>query len=138
MQFLHIACKKEGSKCNCDIADGNKAIDEGDLTETDHLPVKKIVNTNAQRGSSELGVGEFECFGDESKFFYRSLKGVLKFGFGRDLPPWKFESRPLQIPIFHQKVTHSYTNWANQVLAKSPNFSKVVLNLSQIWANFEI
>ena len=66
--FLVIACKKKETKCNCDTDDGEIGIDEGDLRTTDHLPVMKIVNTNAQRGSSTLGLGEFECFGDESKF----------------------------------------------------------------------
>ena len=47
--------------------------------------------------------------------------GVLKFGFGRDMPPQsEFESRPIQIPIFQEKLTHSYTNWTNFL----PNFEQ--------------
>ena len=51
----------------------------------------------------------------------------------------EFESRPIQIPVFQEKVTHSYTNWPNF----GPNFernyrffSKIFLNLSQFWLKF--
>ena len=44
---------------------------------------------------------------------YFNPRGVLKFGFGRDVPPREFESRPIQIPVFQEKVTHSYTNRLN-------------------------
>ena len=32
----------------------------------------------------------------------------------------EFESRPIQIPVFQEKVTHSYTNWPNF----GPNFER--------------
>ena len=47
----------------------------------------------------------------------------------------EFESRPIQIPIFQEKVTHSYTNWP-KFWAKSPDFSNIFLNLSQFWFKF--
>ena len=49
----------------------------------------------------------------------------------------------IQIPIFQEKVTHSYTNWLNfgpNFWAKSPDFFKILKFepiLAQIWENFE-
>ena len=42
----------------------------------------------------------------------------------------KFESGPIQIPIFGEKVTHSYTKLAQflgQILTKLPDFIKIFL-----------
>ena len=41
--------------------------------------------------------------------------GILKFGFDLVVThaAAEFESRPIQIPIFQEKVTHSYTNRPN-------------------------
>ena len=39
--------------------------------------------------------------------------GALKFGFWKRCDAVEFESRSIQIPIFQEKVTHSYTNWPN-------------------------
>ena len=51
----------------------------------------------------------------------------------------EFESRPIQIPIFKGKVTHSYTNRPNFVPNLKQNhliFPKLFLNLSQFWLKF--
>ena len=63
--------------------------------------------------------------------------GVLKYGFGRDAA--EFESRPIQIPILQGKsdlfIYQSDQFWA-KFLTKSPQFSKIFLNLSQFWLKF--
>ena len=55
----------------------------------------------------------------------------------------EFESRPIQIPIFQEKVTHSYTNRINFVPNIEQNhrffinFIKFEPILAQTWENFE-
>ena len=53
----------------------------------------------------------------------------------------EFESGPMQIPIFEEKVTHSkYQSvqfWPKIYAIFSPNFLKLEPNLAQIWENFE-
>ena len=53
-----------------------------------------------------------------------------KFGFGRMC---RWESGPIFKPIFHEKVTHFYTNRPDFLL----NFDQNYLILAQIWENFE-
>ena len=51
----------------------------------------------------------------------------------------EFESRPIQIPIFQEKVTHSYTNLLNfgpNFEQNHPDFPKIFLNLNQFWLKF--
>ena len=62
-------------------------------------------------------------------------RGILKFGFGRDITAAKFESRPIQRPIFQEKVVHS------PILAKLweklpdffENFLKFETKFGKIW-----
>ena len=62
--------------------------------------------------------------------------GILNFGFGREVLSWEFESGPVQIPIFKEKVIHSYSDLV-QFLLKLPDlFFKIFLNLSQFWLRF--
>ena len=72
-----------------------------------------------------------------------SLRGhnpgdVLKFGFGRDVPPRNLKVDPYNTnfsrksdPFMYQLVQFVAKFWA-----KSPDFSKFFLNLSQFWLKF--
>ena len=61
---------------------------------------------------------------------YGGVQEVLKFGFGRDVPPWKMKVDPYQYQFFQEKVTHSNTNLLNL----GPNFEPI---MAQIQENFE-
>ena len=50
----------------------------------------------------------------------------------------EFECRSIQIPIFQEKVNHSYTNQSKfgpNFEQKLPDFSKFFSNFSQFWLN---
>ena len=61
--------------------------------------------------------------------------GGCKFGFGWNMP-CEFESRPIQIQIFHENVTHSYTNQPilGQILWEK--IARFFQNFLIFWANF--
>ena len=64
-------------------------------------------------------------------------RGAIKFGFGRNVPPRNLKlTRPIQILIFQEKVTYSYTDRPNF----GPNFEQnhpIFSKFSLIWPNFE-
>ena len=74
---------------------------------------------------------------------YTKAGGVLKFGFGRDVPPQNLEVDPYKYQFFKKRVTHTYTNLLNlgpnfkQNLPIFQHFLKVKPILDQIWENFE-
>ena len=63
---------------------------------------------------------------------------VLKFGFGRDMPlqnlkadPYKYQFSRKSDPLIYQLAQFLAQFWA-----KSPDFSKIFVNLSQFWLKF--
>ena len=61
--------------------------------------------------------------------------GVLKFAFGRDVPPWNFKV-DLTNTKFSRKSDQS-DQFCTKFSAKSPNFFKIFLNLTKFWLKFQ-
>ena len=70
-------------------------------------------------------------------------RGVLKFGFGRDVPPWNLKVDPYKYQFFKKKypIHIPIGSISGQILNKITNFFQNFLKfepiLAQIWPNFE-
>ena len=59
--------------------------------------------------------------------------GVIKFGFGRDVPPWHLKVDPHKHQFFKKSEPFIYQSaqvWA-KFWAKSPDFSKIIISKNQ-------
>ena len=56
------------------------------------------------------------------------VPGVLKFGFGRDVPLQNLKVDPYKYHFFQEKITHSYTN--------RPNFGPTFEQIYQFFPKF--
>ena len=61
-------------------------------------------------------------------------KGAQGFGFGRNVPLRNLKVDPYEYQFFKKNDPFIYQS--AQIWGKSPNFSKIVLNLSQFWLKF--
>ena len=65
-------------------------------------------------------------------------QGVLKFSFGRDVPPRNLKVDPYKYQFFKKNDPFIYQSaqFLPKFLANSPDFAKICLNLSQFWLKF--
>ena len=64
--------------------------------------------------------------------------GVLKFGFGMDVPPQNLKVDPYKYQFFKKSewIHTPIGPTLGQILSKINRFSKIFLNLSQFWLKF--
>ena len=67
-----------------------------------------------------------------------NARGVLKFGFGRDVPLRNLKEDPYKYQFFKKKwpIHTPICSILGQFSVKSPDFVKIFLNLSQFWFKF--
>ncbi|XP_068695897.1 contactin-associated protein-like 5 [Montipora foliosa] len=61
---VNRTCKIKNKACNCDIVDNNWHMDDGYLTDSESLPVKRLIFTvDGTSRTSYFVLGSLECFG---------------------------------------------------------------------------